>query len=204
MAIELGYFYAIENNTVDSSTVQFDFGFFDRSISDITAFFAGDLEAVEIKIYRQNIYIHDNDNIEAIRCMMKDIKNEKSITYKLLEKEFDYSDVVEKKVAIFRYLIEKLFTTLCQAIVWRNSEDYKNYTYDLPAAKYLRFALPLDVAKRCSLPYTDVLDYRKLSTREIATYIMPFYYQEIGWWDNERLRNDSAKMEKWATSWFRF
>ena len=60
MAIELGYFYAIENNTVDSSTVQFDFGFFDRSISDITAFFAGDLEAVEIKIYRQNIYIHDN------------------------------------------------------------------------------------------------------------------------------------------------
>lgn len=38
MAIELGYFYAIENNTVDSSTVQFDFGFFDRSISDITAF----------------------------------------------------------------------------------------------------------------------------------------------------------------------
>ena len=41
----------------------------------------------------------------------------------------------------------------------------------------------------------------EMSPEELATYVMPLYYHEIGWWDRKFLRDDAKKMAKLSSSW---
>ena len=45
------------------------------------------------------------------------------------------------------------------------------------------------------------MNLMELSPEELATYVMPFYYHEIGWWDRQFLRDDAKKIAKLSSSW---
>jgi hypothetical protein len=46
------------------------------------------------------------------------------------------------------------------------------------------------------------LDLSKLSADELATYVIPQYYNELGAWDRESIRNDKDLMEFLSITWF--
>ena len=52
------------------------------------------------------------------------------------------------------------------------------------------------------MPGDTYLDLSKLSADELATYVIPQYYNELGAWDRESIRNDKDLMEFLSITWF--
>ena len=186
--------------------VCFDSTSFDENIDSIRLYFSKgcDLNVKVLARYYKQHYMEKEEHACAITCMMKDIDNVDSFTYKLLSPEIDNDDLCEKKVGIFRYLLERYFVNISVYSSHMNQGGYKAYTSYYCGHYNIKYLLPDDIAKKCALFDDDdtMIDLKKLSADEIATYIIPFYYSEIGAWDRQTLRNDKQKMDDLAVSWF--
>ncbi len=204
--INLRYFFELEDEGnayfYNPETVSFDHKAFDGSIDAIKKFLLGEDENTEIHVYCQNTLNEITAEAEIVRCIMLDVRNENSFTYKLLETMFEASDKIEKKVALLRYLLEKYFLAAIPFNVRANSDGYRMYVYDLPAGRNFKYLLPDAVAEKY-FEYDDYVDVSKLTREEIASYVMPFYYRELGWFDNASIRNDPERMKLWSEGWFK-
>ena len=204
--IKLRYLFKVEKEGeayyYDTETVSFDHDAFNGSIGAIKKFLLGEDENAEIHVYCHNDLNEMTAEAEIVRCIMLDVRNENSFTYKLLEAKFEATDKIEKKVELLRYLLEKYFLAVIPFNSRINSDGYRMYVYDLPARRSFKYLLPEAVVEK-HLEYGDYVDLYKLTPEEIASYVMPFYYRELGWFDNASIRNDPERMKLWSEGWFR-
>ena len=203
MTVNLRYFFQIPAGAsyYDPTTIQFDQSYFDKSIDAIKSYFLGECESVDVCVYCQDSSTPTTDGADAIRCMMYDVKNEDSFTYTLLESKFDNDDIIEKKVDMLRYILEKYFFAIYTFHTYANSDDYYLFGVDLPACRSFKYVLPKEVLLKYD-GNSCFVDHCEFDAEEIATYIMPFYYQELGMHDNSSIRNNPEKLKKWSVIWF--
>ena len=210
MAIKLRYFYNLVEGerTIDPKTVQFCKDSFNQSVNDIKAFFISkeiDASNLEIKIFAQNEYNEKDEEIDAIKCMLSDIKNENSCTYKVLSTLFDEADVVEKKISMARYLLENYFICTRLHNTRKNDKNFVECYHSYWGYYDFKYTLPKVVISKYVRHYQEFgangIELSKMSAEELAMYVIPLYYHEIGWWDRETLRKDADKMARLATSW---
>jgi hypothetical protein len=210
MLIKLKYFYDIPEGErfFDSSTIQFCQDHFAQSINAIKTFFASkdiDINGIEIKVFCQNELKTVDDHNDAIRCIMNDVKTEGSCTFKCLNPLFDQTDMVEKKVAMLRYLLENYFISNGLYNIRLNSDDFVECYHDYWGPYNFKYTLPKNIISKYIRHYQEFgangVDLAKLTAEELAMYVMPLYYHEIGAWDRESLRKDANKMDKLTLSW---
>lgn len=202
MVIKLRLFYDIKkdengNLTFSPMDIHFDYEMFDKSVEDVRKYFAGESNDIEVQLFVQDDTTPKRDETDIVRCIMADIKNEESCTYKLLSSMFECEDVIEKKVAMLRYLLEKYIVGIYTYNARANMDEYYMFTYDLPYCRSFKYLMPADCVKA-----TGRINRKALTPEMIATHIMPRYYQEIGWWDNESLRKDKEKMDFLSKCWY--
>lgn len=181
----------------------FDVKTFDTNAESIKAFFEEKAE-VDIKVLDE-IGEREEDAV-AIRCMMDDIMQESSYIFKSLSSIIDAENISELKVKMFKYLLERYFPCVRDYSKHLNSDNYRLYASYYYEERFLAFkyALPNDLIEKCSekMPDDKYLDLSKLSVDELATYIIPLYYKEIGAWDRESIRNDKELMSFLSITWF--
>ena len=186
MTIYLKYFYKADEHFFDPATIAFCQSTFDQNLDDLRMFFMEDVDVneVDIEVFVQNEFNKNEDLNEAIRLMMKDIKNQGSCTYWILEGLFDEADIVEKKIAMLRYLLEKFFVAVLSYNLRLNDKNYVECVYSYLGPYQFKYCLPRDVAKKycnhVSEYGANIVNLMELSPEELATYVMPFYYHEIG------------------------
>lgn len=210
MSIVLKYFYDIQSGTCffDPTTVKFCQDSFNQSINDIKDFFtftAMDVNNLEIKVFVQNEFNESNGDIDAIRCMLSDIRNENSCTHKLLASLFEETDAVEKKISMTRYLLENYFVCTRLYNTRMNDQNFVECYHNYWGRYDFKYTLPKTVISKYVRDYDDFganfVKLSQLSVEELVMYVMPRYYQEIGWFDREFLRKDADKMAILSTSW---
>ena len=210
MTIKLKYFYNVAEGEflLDSQAVQFCQDTFVQSMSTIKAFFTSentDINGIEIKVFCQNELNRQDSDIDAIRCMMTDIKNENSCTFKLLSSLFDETDITEKKVSMLRYLLENYFVSTRLYNTRINDNGFVECVHDYWGTYNYKYVLPKDVIMKYNKYYSEYgangVDLTKLTQEELATYVIPHYYQEIGAWDRQGLRNNTNIMSKLSIGW---
>ena len=144
-----------------------------------------------------------DDLNESICLIMKDIKNQGSCTYWILEGLFDEADIVEKKVAMLRYLLEKYFVAIYSCKL--ENKSYLECVHNYRGTLQFKYRLPIDVLRKYNDHISEVganiVPLMNLSPEELATYVMPFYYKEIGMWDRQFLRDDAKKISRLSSSW---
>ena len=203
MVIKLRIYYDIkkdENGDLrfDPMDIHFDNEMLDNCTDDIRKCFIGEGDDVEVQLFVQDDTNPRADESDSVRCMIDDIKNEESCTYKMLSSMLEGDDVIEKKVKMLKYLLEKYVIGVYTYNACANMDEYYMFTYDLPFCRRFKYVVPADCVDR-----RERLDEDTLTPERIATYIMPRYYQEIGWWDNESLRKDKEKMDYLSKNWYR-
>ena len=207
MTIYLKYFYKTDEHFFDPATITFCQSTFDQNLGDLRKFFMEDVDVneVDIEVFVQNEFNKNEDLNEAIRLIMKDIKNQGSCTYWILEGLFDEADIVEKKIAMLRYLLEKFFVSTLSYKLRLDDENYVECVYSYLGPYQFKYCLPRDIAKKYCNHVSEfganILNLMELSPEELATYVMPLYYHEIGWWDRQFLREDAKIMAKLSSSW---
>ena len=210
MAIKLRYFYNLVEGerTFDPSTIQFCNEYFAQSINAFKTFFSSadiDINEFEIKVFCQNELNTVDDHNDAIRCIMNDVKTEDSCTFKCLNPLFDQTDMVEKKVAMLRYLLENYFISNGLYNTRINSDDFVECYHDYWGPYNYKYVLPKNVISKYLRHYQEFgangVDLTELTPEELAQYVMPRYYHEIGAWDRESLRKDANKMARLTLSW---
>lgn len=210
MLIKLKYFYDLPEGEhyFDPATIQFSQDYFDQSINSIKAFFSsesGNINELKVKVFCQNELKTVDDHNDAIRCMMNDVNNEESCTFKCLSVLFNQTDMIEKKIAMLRYLLENYF--ICNGLynIRMNDENFVECVHDYWGPYNYKYVLPKNVISKYLDFYHEFgangVDLAELTAEEIATYVMPRYYHEIGAWDRGFLRNDATKMAKLTLSW---
>ena len=210
MSIILRYFYNIPDGerTFDPKTVQFCQDSFNKSINTLKDFFtieAMDSKDLDVKVYLQNEFNQKDEEVDAIKCLLADIKTENSCTYKVLSTLFNEADVVEKKISMARYLLENYF--ICNKLYNTriNSNDFVECYHDYWGPYNYKYVLPKNVISKYLRHYQEFgangVDLAKLTPEELAQYVMPRYYHEIGAWDRESLRKDANKMARLTLSW---
>jgi hypothetical protein len=210
MLIKLKFFYDSPEGErlFDPSTIQFCNEYFAQSINAFKTFFSStdiDINEFEIKVFCQNELNIVDDYNDAIRCMMNDVKAEDSCTFKALSSLFNQQDMVEKKVAMLRYVLENYF--ICNKLYNTriNSNDFVECYHDYWGPYNFKYTLPKNIISKYIRHYQEFgangVDLAKLTPEELAQYVMPRYYHEIGAWDRESLRKDANKMEKLTLSW---
>lgn len=210
MLIKLKFFYDIPegDHYFDSSTIQFCQEYFTQSIASIKSFFSSEgitINDIDIQVFCQNELNKVDDHNDAIRCIMSDIKNEDSCTFKRLTPMFVQTDIVEKKTAMLRYVLENYF--ICNKLynTRLNSKDFVECYHDYWGSYNYKYLLPKNVISKYLDFYQEFgangIDLAELTAEELAQYVMPRYYHEIGAWDRVNLRNDANKMAKLTLSW---
>ena len=201
------YYFEIKDQMIDPSTFKFCHSTFDKNLNDLRRFFVEDIHIndVDIQVFVQNKMNKNDDNNEAIRLIMKDVKDEESCTYKLIEELFNETDIVEKKIAMLRYLLENYFLCLYR---FENGNKYYECVYSYWGPLEFKYRLPGDIMKRCCRYFDEdsmfgatMIMLSSLTAEELCAYVIPYYYREIGWWDRQFLRDDSEKMATLSASW---
>lgn len=181
----------------------FDTKTFDNNVVNIKAFFEGKTE-IDIKVIGD--FGEREDDAAAITCMMKDINQENSYIFDCLSSIIDGENENEQKVNMLKYLLEHYFPCVRDYSTNFNSDNYAQYVsfYYEEKFLYFKYVLPYDLIQKCSekMPDDKYLDLSKLSAEELATHIIPLYYNEIGAWDRESIRNDKELMEFLSIAWF--
>ncbi len=181
----------------------FDGETFDNNHAAIKAFFAGESD-LTIKVLGD--FGEREDDAVAIRCMMEDINQDSSYTFGLLSSIVKAETEVELKANMLKYLLERYFPCVRNYNMYLSSGNYAKYASYFYEERFLAFkyVLPNELVQKCSekMPDDKYLDLSKLSGEELATYVIPQYYNEIGAWDRESLRNDKALMEFLSITWF--
>lgn len=176
---------------------------FNSNYDAVEEFFAGE-STLDIKVLGD--FGEREDDAVAIRCMMEDIKQENSYTYKLLFNAVAAETVVELKVQMLKYMLERYFPCVRNYNKNFNNADYIQYASYYYEERFLAFKylLPYALVQKCSekMPGDTYLDLSKLSADELATYVIPQYYNELGAWDRESIRNDKDLMEFLSITWF--
>ena len=212
MLIKLKFFYDIPEGErfFDTSTIQFCNEYFAQSINAFKTFFSSadiDINEFEIKVFCQNELNIVDDYNDAIRCMMNDVNNEESCTFKCLSALFNQTDMIEKKIAMLRYLLENYF--ICNGLynIRMNDENFVECVHDYWGPYNYKYVLPKNVISKYLDFYHEFgangVDLAELTAEEIATYVMPRYYHEIGAWYRESLRKDANKMARLTLSWIK-
>ena len=112
MVIKLRIYYDIKKDengdlSFDPMDIHFDNEMLDNCTDDIRKCFVGEGDDVEVQLFVQDDTNPRTDESDAVRCMIDDIKNEESCTYKILSSTLEGDDVIEKKVKMLKYLLEK-------------------------------------------------------------------------------------------------
>lgn len=176
---------------VDLRTAKFDHDAFDRSLGEIRAFFEGG-EAAEILVYCWGDPVPKTEESGGLLQLMRDVDNEASVVHRLLLPRFSRLGRLSRRVEMLRDLMEKYFVATRAFTTCANRSDYRVRTFDLPDGYDFQYVLPVTLAEK---------DVRELSAEEIATYLVPFYYAELGQWRNKSLLEDTDRMRTWSTSW---
>lgn len=181
----------------------FDAKTFDTNADAIKAFFE---EKAEINIKVLGDFGEREEDAVAIRCMMDDIMQESSYIFNALSSKLDADNISELKVKMLKYLLERYFPCVRDYSKHVNSDNYTQYAsyYYEERFLYFKYVLPHDLIEKCSekMPDDTYLDLSKLSVDELATYVIPFYYKELGAWDRKSLRSDKALMDFLSITWF--
>lgn len=207
MTIRLKYFYKIKGEYFDLSTITFCQSTYDQNLDYLKKFFMEDVDEnkVDFEVFVQNEFNKNEDFNESIRLIMKDIKNQCSCTYRILESLFKETDVIEKKIAMLRYLLERFFSAIILYNLRLNDKNYVECVYSYLGPYEFKYCLPIDIVKQHNNRFSEfddyIVDLMALSPEELATYVMPLYYHEIGWWDRQILRDDAEKMAMLSSSW---
>ena len=181
----------------------FDTGTFNSNIDSIRAFFK---EGIPFDIKVLGDFGEREDDAVAIRCMMEDISQEDSYTYTHLSTIIDAENATEQKVEMLKYLLVHYFPCVRNQTKYRNDDNYALYASYYYEERFLAFkySLPNQLIQKCSekMPGDRHLDLSKLSVEELATYVIPMYYNEIASWDLESIRNDKNMMTFLSITWF--
>ena len=195
MIINLNLCYKMDVQSVRNST-------FDENLDAIRSFFAEEIIGVNLQVQVEGFPKRDELN-ESVRWIMKDIKNQGSCTYRVLEGLFEETDIIEKKTAMLRYLLEKYFVAIYS---WNfENKSHLECVHNYWGPMQFKYRLPIDVLRqyndRISEFGANIVNLMKLSPAELATYVIPFYYKEIGWGGPDFLRYDAKKTAELSSSW---
>lgn len=210
MGINLMYYYDLTDGGkyLDHTKVHFSQEGLDESIDEIRNCFVKNssyINDVEIKVFIQNdLNVRDSNN-DDVRCMITDIKNENSCTYKLMSPLFDIEDSIDKKISMLRCLLENYFITTRLQNTWANDENYVEGVGRLLGAHNFKYRLPKQIAVAHYRRYNNyggnIFKLSEMTPEELIKYVVPMYYSEIGYEDMQFLRDNAEMMAKLSDSW---
>ena len=140
---------------------------------------------------------------DPLKCLLNDIKHDDSNLNAIIKPMFCSGNVVNDKINALKYLVKQY--VLCafnnkNALNDANFVNYVSFYYKNYCYNYcLKKSIIKDIA--VSDDYCEI-DLTKLSVEDLARWVIPRYYEELGMWDREDVRNNKELMRKLTRSWF--
>lgn len=175
------------------------------------------------KNFREELVLQNRPEIiqGSLKCLMKDCSREDSSLCRYLA-DMPAEDEAGKKADIFLRVMEKMLDSWLA--VYTGSKEEKSVAYDVFYGDPTVDAL--EVLSGCHAPYFVInlpehiidqhyaesekdpdyghprfFDLERLNQDEMADYVIPQYYKDLGWWDRKSVREDPKKMEYLTDQW---
>lgn len=174
--------------------------YFIGKVSEIIDFKVVDAEYIDEDTFEPFEY---EKHTVPLKCLLNDIKRDDSNLNVVIKPLFCSENGVYEKINALKYLAKQYVLCAFNNKNALNDVNFVNYVSLYHKNYCYNYCLKRSVIKDVAVSddYCEI-DLSKLPVEDLARWVIPRYYEELGMWDREDVRNDKELMGKLTRSWF--